>query len=142
MIREGIGADDDRYALPELGGNPSSTAAGTTPGSFASRANIAPGVAGRMTFSSPDTPGMPEASDKTAWDFMPADWKLRAGCENNYETHEAWITPENFEPITQLEFARVGIVTPEMKRVAEREPLLTAEQIRDEIAAGRMIFPA
>ena len=29
-----------------------------------------------------------------------------------------------------------------MKRVAEREPHLTAEQIRDEVAAGRMIIPA
>src|SRR5690606_16837955 len=31
---------------------------------------------------------------------------------------------------------------PEMKRVAEREPHLTAEQVRDEVAAGRMIIPA
>ena len=29
-----------------------------------------------------------------------------------------------------------------MKRVALREPHLTAEQIRDEVAAGRMIIPA
>ena len=29
-----------------------------------------------------------------------------------------------------------------MQRVAEREPHLTAEQIRDEVAAGRMIIPA
>ncbi len=43
---------------------------------------------------------------------------------------------------TQLEEARRGIVTPQMKRVALREPHLTAEQIRVEVAAGRMIIPA
>jgi hypothetical protein len=44
--------------------------------------------------------------------------------------------------ITQLEHARLGVVTPEMQRVAEREPHLTAEQVRDEVAAGRMVIPA
>jgi phosphomethylpyrimidine synthase len=29
-----------------------------------------------------------------------------------------------------------------MRRVAEREPHLTAEQVRDEVAAGRMVIPA
>src|SRR5690606_29745742 len=50
--------------------------------------------------------------------------------------------PANFQPITQLEFARLGVVTPEMQHVATREPHLTAEQIRDEIGAGRMILPS
>jgi phosphomethylpyrimidine synthase len=76
---------------------------------------------------------MPSPSSKTAWDFMPADWRLENG---------RWIPPQGFEPVTQLEFARVGIVTPEMRRVAEREGHLTAEQVRDEVAAGRMIIPA
>ncbi|MAO24141.1 MAG: thiamine biosynthesis protein ThiC [Phycisphaerae bacterium] len=44
--------------------------------------------------------------------------------------------------MTQLESARLGIITPEMQRVAEREPHLTATQVRDEIAAGRLIIPA
>ncbi|NOX55141.1 MAG: phosphomethylpyrimidine synthase ThiC [Planctomycetes bacterium] len=44
--------------------------------------------------------------------------------------------------MTQLEFARLGVVTPEMHRVAEREGHLTPEQVRDEVAAGRMIIPA
>ncbi|MHC4340482.1 MAG: phosphomethylpyrimidine synthase ThiC, partial [Planctomycetota bacterium] len=44
--------------------------------------------------------------------------------------------------VTQLEKARLGAVTPEMRRVAEREPHLTPEQVRDEVAAGRMILPA
>jgi phosphomethylpyrimidine synthase len=133
---------DRSYQLPPLGNNPASLAAGTTPGSFSLPPSIAPGLAGRYTFSSPDTPGMPEPSDKTAWDFMPADWTLRPGFDNNYETHTAWQPPVGFEPITQLENARLGIVTPEVRRVAEREPHLTPEQVRDEIAAGRMIIPA
>ncbi|MFW5877330.1 MAG: phosphomethylpyrimidine synthase ThiC, partial [Myxococcota bacterium] len=44
--------------------------------------------------------------------------------------------------MTQLEHARLGTVTPEMRRVAERETHLTPEQVRDEVAAGRMILPA
>ena len=130
------------YILPPIGENPSTNAEGTNPGSFANTSRIAAGVDGRYTFSSPDTPGMPAPSQKTAWDFMPADWTLKAGYENNYQTAEAWQPPAGFEPITQLESARLGIVTPEMKRVAEKEPHLTAEQIRDEVAAGRMIIPA
>jgi phosphomethylpyrimidine synthase len=99
--------------------NPSSAREGTNPGSFA----LAPNVGGPLTYASPDTPGMPAPSSKTAWDFMPPS--PRAGA-----------------PVTQLEHARLGVVTPEMKRVAERETHLSAEQIRDEVAAGRMILPA
>jgi phosphomethylpyrimidine synthase len=85
---------------------------------------------------------MPAPSEKTAWDFMPLDWELLAGFEDDYERADAWLPPSGFKPVTQLESARCGIVTPEMKRVAEREPHLTAEQVRDEVAAGRMIIPA
>jgi phosphomethylpyrimidine synthase len=42
---------------------------------------------------------------------------------------------------TQMHLARQGHVTPEMRRVAEREHL-PAETIRDEVARGRMIIPA
>ncbi len=42
---------------------------------------------------------------------------------------------------TQLEAARAGIVTPEMRRVAERESC-TPEQIRAEVARGRLVIPA
>lgn len=115
--------------LPPVGGNPSSTDQGTTPGSFANPAAIG----GALSFSSPDTPGMPGASDKTAWDFMPEGWKRNG---------DRWSAPEGFEPITQLEHARLGQITPEMKRVAEREAHLSAEQVRDEVAAGRMVIPA
>jgi phosphomethylpyrimidine synthase len=118
-----------RPSLPPLGQDPSTTRQGTTPGSFAA----APQVGGPLAFSSPDTPGMPAPSDRTAWDFMPPDWRLVEG---------RWSPPAGFEPVTQLEHARLGMVTPEMRRVAEREAHLTPEQVRDEVAAGRMIVPA
>ncbi|HYQ28770.1 MAG TPA: phosphomethylpyrimidine synthase ThiC, partial [Polyangiaceae bacterium] len=111
--------------------NPSSHRDGTNPGSFAN----APNLGGALTFSSPDTPGMPQPSGKTAWDFLPPGWQRESG-------RERAIAPAGFIPITQLEHARLGTVTPEMKRVAEREPHLTAEQVRSEVAAGRMIIPA
>ena len=97
--------------------NPGSS--GTTPGSFA----LEPDLGGPRMFASPDTPGMPEPSPKTAWDFNPAP----RGADR---------------AVTQLEKARLGIVTPQMRRVAEREGHLTAEQVRDEVAAGRLIIPA
>ncbi len=53
-----------------------------------------------------------------------------------------WKNEPGRKPVTQLECARAGIITPEMRRVAEREPHLTAEQVRVEVAAGRMIVPA
>jgi phosphomethylpyrimidine synthase len=43
--------------------------------------------------------------------------------------------------VTQLEFARAGVVTDAMKRVAEREGL-APELIRSEVARGRLIIPA
>lgn len=131
-----------QYVLPPVGTNPSSNAQGTNPGSFALPAKLAPGPEGALTYTSPDTPGMPPASKKTAWDFMPEGWSIRPGYEQNYHCAEAWQAPENFEAITQLESSRLGIITPEMLRVAEREPHLSAEQIRDEVAAGRMVIPA
>ena len=131
-----------QYDLPPVGINPSTNALGTNPGSFALPPKLAPGPEGALTYASPDTPGMPPASEKTAWDFMPEDWTRVPGCENNHHCADAWQPPENFEPITQLEHARVGTITPEMERVAAREPHLTALQIRDEVAAGRMVIPA
>jgi phosphomethylpyrimidine synthase len=118
------------FKLPLRGAhNPSTTRAGTTPGSFAN----APDIGGPSTFSSPDTPGMPQPSEKTAWDFMPEDWRYENG---------RWHAPDGFEPVTQLEHARLGQVTEEMRRVAERETHLSPEQVRDEVAAGRMVIPA
>ena len=116
------------YVLPPIHGRPNE---GTNPGSFAN----APEVGGPRTFSSPDTPGMPPPSEKTAWDFLPSGWR------RDEATGHA-VAPEGFEPVTQLEHARLGIVTAEMRRVAEREGHLTPEQVRDEIAAGRLVIPA
>ena len=110
------------YALPPLGNNPSGQKQGTTPGSFA----LPPQIGRPLTFSSPDTPGMPPPSPKTAWDFLPSgNSQLATG-----------------NAITQLELARLSTITPEMTAVAIREPHLTPEQVRDEVAAGRMIIPA
>ena len=147
-----IGRSQDRLAnesLPLHGAaNPSTQSQGTTPGSFARKSD----VGGPLAFTSPDTPGMPAPSTQTAWDFLPAGWTIVAahnhqqGCAGHLHTHVAqWIcakAPAGFEPITQLEFARLGVITKEMRRVAEREQHLTAEQVRDEIAAGRMVIPA
>ncbi|MCC6682195.1 MAG: phosphomethylpyrimidine synthase ThiC [Phycisphaeraceae bacterium] len=124
------------YTLPPLGANPGSASNVTTPGSFAKL----PAVGSPWTFSSPDTPGMPAPSDKNAWDFMPDDWTCLD--QQNYARPEAWKAPEGFEPITQLEHARLGVITPQMQRVAQREGHLTAQQVRDEVAAGRMVIPA
>src|SRR5690606_20375592 len=127
--------------LPPLGQNPSTTAQGTTPGSFAKPPVIAPGPEGRWTFASPDTPGMPQPSEKTAWDFLPEGWttSLVAHAEGlqplGFEPGATVVRfvqcddtlrevnfPDGFKPVTQLEHARLGIITPEMQRVAEREP--------------------
>jgi len=43
--------------------------------------------------------------------------------------------------MTQLQQARAGTITPEVRRVAEREKL-SPEAVRDEVAAGRMVIPA
>ncbi|MGQ0552961.1 MAG: phosphomethylpyrimidine synthase [Planctomycetota bacterium] len=137
--------------LPPLGDNPSSERQGTTPGSFAQRGRIGT----PWSFASPDTPGMPAPSARTAWDFMPQDWTClvpalaadASALENEAfsaacRRPEAWRAPPGFQPRTQLEHARLGTITPQMQRVAEREPHLTPVQVRDEVAAGRMVIPA
>jgi len=146
---------DDAFnaALPMHGAdNPSSNQDGTTPGSFAQKAD----VGGPLMFSSPDTPGMPAPSEKTAWDFLPDGWMCVQGTEARaHEGTKGWyvfddargvmraVRPvDGFQPVTQLEHARIGIVTDPMRRVAEREGHLSPEQVRDEVAAGRLIIPA
>ncbi|MGE4633600.1 MAG: hypothetical protein AAEJ47_11240, partial [Planctomycetota bacterium] len=65
--------DSRTWSIPVRGAhNPSSMSEGTNPGSFALPADIG----GPLSFSSPDTPGMPAPSKKTAWDFLPADWRI------------------------------------------------------------------
>jgi len=158
-----------RLGVPLNGAsNPGRTGGVTTPGSFAN----APDIGGPLMFSSPDTPGMPAPSDKTAWDFMPEGWLVEvirdettkrrsdqvvaaSGCSSSpciacesytftdARGHTRRVTPPPaFAPVTQLESARLGIITPQMVRVAQREPHLTPQQVRDEVAAGRMVIPA
>jgi len=43
--------------------------------------------------------------------------------------------------VTQMHHARQGALTPEMRRVAEREEL-APELVREEVARGRLIIPA
>ncbi|HEX2838858.1 MAG TPA: phosphomethylpyrimidine synthase [Phycisphaerales bacterium] len=135
----------------------------TTPGSFA----LSHDVGGPLMFASPDTPGMPAPSAKTAWDFLPEGWGVRGAAfveegrtANGEGANVVRFTtargeavqvtyPQGFTPVTQLEHARLGIITPQMRRVAEREPHFEvlfpgrgAEAVRDEVAAGRMVIPA
>jgi phosphomethylpyrimidine synthase len=165
-VQPGPAIENSNYPLPVHGAyNPGSDPTAPTPGSFAHK----PDIGGPYTFSSPDTPGMPKPSTKTAWNFLPADWSTTLiaspglpgevsaspqteGVPSSDFTSVSFqealgqlrtVTyPADFTPITQLESARLGIITPEMHRVAQREPHLTPTQIRDEIAAGRLIIPA
>ena len=91
---------------------------GTNPGSFAAKPRIGTAYA----YSSPDTPGMPPPSLLTA----------------ESRKHK----PKGGNCKTQLEWAQAGIITPVMQRIAERESHLTAEQVRVEVAAGRMVITA
>jgi phosphomethylpyrimidine synthase len=50
-------------------------------------------------------------------------------------------TPFTGATATQMHHARRGTITPEMRRVAEREDV-APEFIRDEVARGRMVIPA
>src|SRR6185312_3062536 len=61
---------------------------------------------------------------------------------------EKWISKRRDEAartgddnVSQMHFARKGLITEEMAYVAEREKI-TAELVRDEIAVGRLIIPA
>ena len=82
--------DDRSYDLPMRGAaNPSTEKQGTSPGSFANRADIG----GPLTFSSPDTPGMPPPSDKTAWDFLPDGWRIDVKPARCTWPHSATMAP-------------------------------------------------
>ncbi len=147
-----------RFAVPLRGATNPGRGQATTPGSFAN----APDIGGPLSYSSPDGPGMPPPSAKSAWDFLPEGWHVAfdgavgaasaaGGAVPGTELHRFRTArgvgvrvsvPAGFRPRTQLESARLGIVTPEMARVAEREEHLSPEQVRDEVAAGRMVIPA
>ncbi|MFB3924152.1 MAG: phosphomethylpyrimidine synthase ThiC [Terriglobia bacterium] len=52
-----------------------------------------------------------------------------------------WVRQRTGPIVTQMHYARQGNVTEEMEYVAKRENL-APEQVRDEVARGRMIIPA
>jgi phosphomethylpyrimidine synthase len=52
-----------------------------------------------------------------------------------------WVRKRTGPVVTQMHYARQGIVTEEMEYVAKRENL-PAETVRSEVACGRMIIPA
>jgi phosphomethylpyrimidine synthase len=52
-----------------------------------------------------------------------------------------WLEKRTGPIVTQMHYARQGIITEEMEYIAKREGL-PAETIRDEVARGRMIIPA
>jgi phosphomethylpyrimidine synthase len=53
-----------------------------------------------------------------------------------------WVKPRKGQPnVTQMHYARQGVVTEEMRYVAQREKV-DAELVRSEIARGRLIIPA
>src|SRR4051794_38498706 len=87
---------DRSFVLPPVGDNPSTDRQGTTPGSFAHKGRVGT----PWTYSSPDTPGMPQPSNLTAMNFA---------------------RPSDAEAKTQLEEARAGRVSAEAKRLALRE---------------------
>ncbi|MEU1986309.1 phosphomethylpyrimidine synthase ThiC [Nocardia sp. NPDC019395] len=54
---------------------------------------------------------------------------------------DGWGKPEVAGPSTQLNWARAGIITAEMRFIAAREGV-TPELVRAEVAAGRAVIPA
>src|ERR1700758_2112356 len=52
-----------------------------------------------------------------------------------------WVSKRSGATVTQMHYARQGIITEEMRHVAQREKV-DAELVRSEVARGRMIIPA
>ena len=52
-----------------------------------------------------------------------------------------WVRKRTGPVVTQMHYARRGVITEEMEFVAKRENL-PAETVREEVARGRMIIPA
>jgi phosphomethylpyrimidine synthase len=60
----------------------------------------------------------------------------------NAERRSAWIAPRRGKAnVTQMHYAKAGVITEEMATVAKREDL-PPELIRSEVARGRLIIPA
>src|ERR1043165_6686879 len=93
-----------RFSPPLRGGaNPGATLNVTTPGSFAN----APDIGGPLMFSSPDTPGMPQPSAKTAWDFMPDGWLVEV-LSTDPSLDASSVKPCASSPCTACEIGRAS----------------------------------
>jgi phosphomethylpyrimidine synthase len=74
-------------------------------------------------------------------------YAVRAGLGETMALRDAWIekrltaTNGSGRNVTQMHYARQGVVTEEMEYVARRERL-APELVRDEVARGRAIIPA
>src|SRR6478736_2657398 len=77
------------------------------------------------THSTPQTDAKPPLNPREEWITRRREHAARTGDDN----------------VSQMHFARKGLITEEMLYVAEREKV-KPELIRDEVAAGKMIIPA
>ncbi|MGH9521175.1 MAG: phosphomethylpyrimidine synthase ThiC, partial [Terriglobales bacterium] len=68
------------------------------------------------------------------------EWILKPRAEWITQRRDA-ASKSGDQNFSQMHYARQGLITEEMRFVAERE-LITPELVRDEVAAGRMIIPA
>src|SRR6478609_10998129 len=77
------------------------------------------------TESTPHTDVQPQIKPREEWIVRRREQAARTGDDN----------------VSQMHYARKGLITEEMLYVAERKKL-KPELVRDEVAAGRMIIPA
>src|SRR5262249_45788838 len=101
------------------------------------RPSVAPWISARC-LDAPDSRGHARAGD--AGGAAPSRRLRRQGGPAD-PSNLIRVIPAEGSAMTQLESARRGIVTPEMRRVAQREGA-TPEFIRGEVAAGRVVIPA
>jgi phosphomethylpyrimidine synthase len=120
-----------------------------------------------QTFSYPNSTKVHDGALRVAMRQVELDPKAQEAPVQLYDTSGAWSDPayDPNEPfpaprkawiaarkpingaVTQLAYARAGVITPEMEYIAVRESLgrtgaITAEFVRSEVAAGRAIIPA
>src|SRR5215831_3431089 len=77
------------------------------------------------TDSTPHIDAQPQVKPREEWIVRRREQAARTGDSN----------------VSQMHYARKGLITEEMLYVADREKL-KPELVRDEVAAGRMIIPA
>src|SRR5215467_3078229 len=77
------------------------------------------------TQTTPPSESTPQLKPREEWITRRREQAARTGDEN----------------VSQMHFARKGLITEEMLYIADREKL-PPELIRDEVAAGKMIIPA